>query len=194
MGLLESLLNVPQQLRVWQMSGVRYFYLDEPATPAAPETVPVPETAPTDPATWPAPWPSFWSKVPDNPDLVLTYLDLGRDLLGQGDKRRSLLWRNLIHDLGWSGQNRIAFWPMAVPEGDLPCPQPDIFRQGLRLLAPKAVAFFGASAATPFAPDQTSHTLTAQLGFPCVILPEPGLLLQGDKEDWDAVLAALGTL
>ena len=42
MGLLDSLLEVPERLRVWQMAGVRHFYIDPDAAlaagPAAAET------------------------------------------------------------------------------------------------------------------------------------------------------------
>lgn len=49
MGLLDSLLEVPERLRVWQMAGVRHFYLDPEAvvTPVdtqAPESGPVYES------------------------------------------------------------------------------------------------------------------------------------------------------
>ncbi|MFP5259200.1 MAG: hypothetical protein ACLGQH_09265 [Acidobacteriota bacterium] len=40
MGLLDSLLEVPEHLRVWQMAGVRHFYLDPQAA-----SVPEPEVA-----------------------------------------------------------------------------------------------------------------------------------------------------
>ncbi len=38
MGLLDSLLEVPERLRVWQMAGVRHFYLDPEAVSATGET------------------------------------------------------------------------------------------------------------------------------------------------------------
>lgn len=38
MGLLDSLLEVPERLRVWQMAGVRHFYLDPEAVSTAGET------------------------------------------------------------------------------------------------------------------------------------------------------------
>lgn len=45
MGLHDSLLNVPERLRVWQQAGVRYFYMDEhPSAKASPlaDAAPVP--------------------------------------------------------------------------------------------------------------------------------------------------------
>ena len=38
MGLLDSLLEVPERLRVWQMAGVRHFYLDPEAVSTIEET------------------------------------------------------------------------------------------------------------------------------------------------------------
>lgn len=38
MGLLDSLLEVPERLRVWQMAGVRHFYLDPEAVSTTGET------------------------------------------------------------------------------------------------------------------------------------------------------------
>jgi hypothetical protein len=187
MGLLESLLNVPQQLRVWQMSGVRYFYLSEPSTVSS-ETV----SAPTDPVDWDAPWSDILAKAPRHPALVLTYLDLGRDLTGQGDSRRSTLWRKLIHDLGWSGQNKIAFWPVALPDGQELNARPDLFLQGLRFFSPTAVAFFGHPSASRLMADPDPVALSAMTGLSCLILPDPDDLLRGDKEEWDAVLRQLG--
>ena len=54
MGLLDSLLEVPERLRVWQMAGVRHFYLDPEAVLAAGETA-APESGPVDDAALAAP-------------------------------------------------------------------------------------------------------------------------------------------
>ena len=47
MGLLDSLLEVPERLRVWQMAGVRHFYLNPEAVSAVGEST-APESAPVD--------------------------------------------------------------------------------------------------------------------------------------------------
>jgi hypothetical protein len=47
MGLLDSLLEVPERLRVWQMAGVRHFYLDPEAVSAVGDSA-APESAPVD--------------------------------------------------------------------------------------------------------------------------------------------------
>ena len=54
MGLLDSLLEVPERLRVWQMAGVRHFYLDPEAVSTAADT-PAPESGPVDETTLAAP-------------------------------------------------------------------------------------------------------------------------------------------
>jgi|GEM_PF-2004104 len=58
MGLHDSLLDVPERLRVWQLAGVRHFYLTpgpagEPA-PAGPPEDSTPEAGPASPAVAPA--------------------------------------------------------------------------------------------------------------------------------------------
>ena len=47
MGLLDSLLEVPERLRVWQMAGVRHFYLDPEAVSAVGDSA-ASESAPVD--------------------------------------------------------------------------------------------------------------------------------------------------
>ncbi len=49
MGLLDSLLEVPERLRVWQMAGVRHFYIDPEAVPAVGAS-PAPESGPVEDA------------------------------------------------------------------------------------------------------------------------------------------------
>jgi hypothetical protein len=172
------------------MSGVRYFFLPEPDTTASePPALAVP-----DPAFWPPPWPRLLEKAPRRPRLVLTYLQLGQDLLGQGDQRRGGLWRALIRDLGWTGQSKVAFWPIALPEGDRIAAQADRFLQGLAVLAPAMVAFFGVAAASLLCREPTAEALSALIGVPSLILPDPAVLLAGDMEEWNHVLAQLEQL
>ncbi|EKO39524.1 MAG: hypothetical protein B193_1760 [Solidesulfovibrio magneticus str. Maddingley MBC34] len=54
MGLLDSLLEVPERLRVWQMAGVRHFYIDPEAVPAVGDS-PAPESASVEDAVLAAP-------------------------------------------------------------------------------------------------------------------------------------------
>ncbi len=201
MGLLDSLVNVPERLRVWQQAGVRYLYIDpeampEPAASVAPDETPpvVPAPAPqleSDPGSWPAPWPGLLAKAPPTPRLVITYLDLGFDLTGRSEPRRSALWRTLIRDLGLAGRGLVAFWPLALPEGETLRPQPDIFLAGLRRLFPSRLAIFGCDAATLLSLPSALFEESSLIGIPCSILPDPGTLLEGDKEVWTHVLASL---
>jgi len=200
MGLLDSLVNVPERLRVWQQAGVRYLYIDPEALPeaeasAAPAVMPpieAPSQPESDPATWPAPWPELLAKAPPAPRLVITYLDLGFDLTGRSEPRRSALWRALIRDLGLAGRGLVAFWPLALPEGETLRPQPDIFLAGLRRLSPDRLAIFGGDAATVLSLPSGTFQEACLIGIPCSILPDPGTLLVGAKEVWTHVLATLG--
>lgn len=185
MGLLESLLNVPQELRVWQMSGVRYFLLPEQGgTSESPPPQP-------DPTTWPSPWADYFAKCPAHPRLVLTYFQLGQDIFGRSDQRRSRLWRRLIQELHWTGQNKIAFWPIGLPKDARIEPYPDLFLQAMSILAPQGIAVFGENAADVLALDRAGDAPTLA-GLPCGIFPDPDVLLDGDKEVWDHVLAWFG--
>jgi hypothetical protein len=211
MGLHDSLLDVPERLRIWQLAGVRYFYLDPEARavssqqPAqdfvaaaespAPEDVSLSPAAPTapdavsdDPASWPAPWPALFAKAPERPALVITYAALGDDMTGRADPRRGPLWRKLLVACGLAGKNAVAFWPVRLPDAAAPQRDLAIFFAGLRLLGPRKLAVFDPTMAA---------TLTAQRPpgdlLKIVSLPDPDTLLQGDKEVWDHVVASLAS-
>ncbi|MYL82727.1 hypothetical protein GTA51_06200 [Desulfovibrio aerotolerans] len=240
MGLLDSLLEVPEHLRVWQMAGVRHFYLDpdavpvpgdrppgdqpglaalpladspagaacgpgSDASPCAAATVATPSAAvlaaseasqtspptvlPPHPGDWPQPWPGLFAKAPARPRLVIAYRELGLDLTGQADPRRGGLWRNLIRDLRLTGQNAVAFWPLALPRDGELVDQPEAFAAGLALFSPEITAVFG-----PL-PEVVAAALAARTDtatLPITVLPHPDVLLQGDPEVWDHVCSLLG--
>ena len=198
MGLLDSLVNVPERLRVWQLAGVRYFYLDPEAgagivsdTSDAPS--PEASTEP-DPAAWPQAWQAVLAKAPARPRLVITYDALGLDLSGRSDPRRGGLWRALLRDLGLAGRNLAAFWPLSLPEGDGLRPRPDIFLEGLRHLGPEWIAFFGPPAPGLLPLADTAGQIRLLDRFPCLFLPDPAVVLQGDPEVWAHVLATLSSV
>jgi hypothetical protein len=151
-----------------------------------PEPTDIPGLA-ANPAEWPQPWADLFRRSPPAPRLVITYWELGFDLSGQADPRRSALWRRLIHDLGLAGQNAVTFWPIALPEhGDLQA-APAWFAAGLARFAPRVLAVFGDVAASrlPALQDDPSGTRR-------ILLPEPSALFAADTEAWNHVLATLG--
>jgi hypothetical protein len=214
MGLHESILDVPERLRVWQLAGVRYFYndpdpaaavalADEPATPIPDTPVPaaaqIPEVASPaplvlpdvrdDPKTWREPWPGLFAKAPPAPRLVLTYDALGEDMTGQADPRRGPMWRSLLGKCGLVGKGLVAFWPLRLPREDDPDYSLAVFLSGLRLLRPALLAVFGQE------PAKRLGRLP-EASVPCSLrfLPDPLVLLQGDKEVWDHVASILSRL
>lgn len=211
MGLHESILDVPERLRVWQLAGVRYFYndpnlvaaptaaaADEPASPvpaatqtpeaASPSPVVLPDIR-DDPKTWREPWPALFAKAPPAPRLVLTYDSLGEDMTGHPDPRRGPMWRSLLGKCGLAGKGLVAFWPLRLPREDDPDYSLAVFLSGLHLLRPALLAVFGQE------PAKRLGRLP-EASVPCSLrfLPDPLVLLQGDKEVWDHVASILSRL
>jgi hypothetical protein len=187
MGLLESLINVPEQLRIWHLSGVRYLLLPEVGEGASPV-----ESVAPDPSSWPPAWAALFAKTPRQPRLCISYASLGFDLTGRSDSRRGALWRRLITDLDLAGRGLVAFWPPGLPDGDTLVWQPTIFREALSLLQPNVLAFFGDPATCTLPFDTSDAQPTTIGGIRCVLLPDPETLLAGDQEIWDHVLGKLG--
>lgn len=195
MGLLDSLVNVPERLRVWQQAGVRYFYLDPEAAPAPePEVAQDEAEAARQPVVWPEAWQTVLAKAPTRPRLVITYAALGLDLSGRADPRRGPLWRALLRDLGLTAGNLVAFWPLSLPEGGDITPRPDVFRDGLAKLEPACLAFFGAPDPELVSWVEVGGQTRLFGRFPCVFLPDPEVLLQDDPEVWAHVVASLAPL
>ncbi|EFL51713.1 hypothetical protein DesfrDRAFT_1568 [Solidesulfovibrio fructosivorans JJ]] len=206
MGLNDSLLNVPERLRVWQQAGIRYFYVDplaeavaeiaperesalqaEPAPDVAPEPVKPPVQVGEDPAAWPKPWPAIFAKAPEHPRIVLTYEALSLDMTGRADPRRGKLWRRLIQELDLSGANAVAFWPYCLPDAAERERDTAIFLTGLRLMRPAVLAVFGA-----LSPETTKSWHGHLPDLEPVVLADPERLLGGDMEAWHDALDALG--
>ena len=206
MGLLDSLLDVPERLRVWQLAGIQYVYRDPDAAAVASDaeasqdaSVPSAAASPSeaaapdlpavarDPTAWPAPWPDIFRKMPPTPRLVITYQALGLDMTGHADPRRSALWRRLIQALGLAGANAVAFWPYVLPESVDPHADMAIFLAGMQLLQPAMAAFFG-EPPLPASALLRQHVPDLRI----VLLADPQTLLDGDTEAWNAAIATLG--
>jgi hypothetical protein len=123
--------GLSQSRRQLLEAGIRYVLLDEP-----------PAAAPT-PYTLEEPWVGFLRLAPSSPKLVWTYLELGQDLAGRADQRRSECWRKLIARLGWP-RGTVAFWPYALYREGTHRPDRDAFLAGLKRLDPSGLVVFGA--------------------------------------------------
>ncbi|MDR1489852.1 MAG: transglutaminase family protein [Desulfovibrio sp.] len=105
-------------------------------------------------SAWPDPWKAIFEKTIRAP-LLWTYWELGRDLTGGGDPGRAKFLRDLIFRLDLP-RGSSAFWPVCLgtaaeaPADDKAaiCPEErEIFYQGLRLIRPLMVIFFGTECA-----------------------------------------------
>jgi len=103
-------------------------------------------------AGFPEPWNSFLAKTPQNPSVIWTYMELGLDLGGQSDPKRSGVLKNLIAHLKWP-KGTTAFWPVAaLADGAL---QPDnrMFWKGWEQLKTPYIVCFGQEALRVILPD-----------------------------------------
>ena len=111
---------------------------------------------------FPEPWASFLKKVSPTHQMVWTYMELGIDLAGQGDRRRAMLMQSLITYLKLPPKP-VAFWPVAVlREGAL---EPDraMFWKGWELWRTPHVVCFGKEALQVILPDADPSLTTHML-------------------------------
>lgn len=177
MGSPSATLNIPAHLLPWHQAGVRQFLGSRPASGTRSQAGPQP-TASRLQAAWPAPWDRCWSKVPENARIVWTYLDLGRDLCGAGDKARGGLFRSLLGHLNWP-KGTTAFWPLCCPDGGCMLTRQDLFWDGIAILDVKHVACFGADALSLLLPGADPDAAQTQRGPVTVhVFPSPAELLR----------------
>jgi hypothetical protein len=102
---------------------------------------------------------------------------LAFDLSGKGDKRRSLLFREILQHLRWAGKGIVSFWPF-MPLGEGTSSQHwQIFWQGVRLLDARHVVFFGLTSEQLDLPSDVA--IYPKTGSPITVhlLPSPDELL-----------------
>lgn len=124
------------------------------------------------------PWDQFWEKASAPSPVVFTYSELSDDLLGRGDKRRSMLFRELLSHLRWTGKGYVSFWPCELERGGAREPALEEFWAGVRAIEARYVVVFGSAALEMIAPGAqgaggTVDDPRAQL----VILPDVQELL-----------------
>ena len=148
-------------------------------SPTRVRTTPVARTAP---AALTPPRQALLERTPRAP-ILWTYPELGADLAGQGDPRRSACLRGILGGLHLP-KGTSCFWPLRLPV-ETPDEAVAQFLSGLEHLHPRAVIFFGIdsialcglpiSLATPF--TQHLHGGKVYLLLPDLdkLIAEPGL-------------------
>ena len=130
--------------------------------------------------SWPPEWREVFSKT--RPARCLwTYPELGLDLSGAGSSERSVFMRSLISQLSLP-KGSSTFWPYSLPTGEGLRTNISVFRQGVQLLSPAVIVYFGSLAlqetqaqvnlALPF----TQEIVKGRLH---VLLPDFSVLLSG---------------
>ena len=128
----------------------------KPAAPAAPK--PPAQPAPRAPSAsaptsgFPEPWATYLRKVSPDHKMVWTYMELGYDLAGQADARRRAVVGDLIKYLRLPPRP-VAFWPVAVLQGDRLVTNAEIFWRGWKLWRTPHIVCFGVDALRAILPD-----------------------------------------
>jgi hypothetical protein len=102
--------------------------------------------------SFPEPWASFFARAVDSPRIVWTYMELGLDMAGQTDPRRSGVLRNLIAHLRWP-KGTTAFWPVAALKNGTLQPDPAMFWKGWNVWQTADIACFGHEALRVIQPE-----------------------------------------
>ncbi|WP_319470046.1 hypothetical protein [uncultured Pseudodesulfovibrio sp.] len=119
-----------------------------------------PVAAPPRQVHFPEPWAGFFAKVKaTEPKVMWTYMELGLDLGGQSDRKRSGVLRNLISHLRWP-PGTTAFWPVAALNNGALEPNPGMFWKGWEHWKTPHIACFGDEALRVILPDAPSGVTT----------------------------------
>ena len=110
---------------------------------------------------FPAPWSNFLRFTKPGARVVMTYMELGLDLGGQSDKRRSAVLKNLQAHLRWP-PGTINFWPVAALVNGTLQPDTSLFWRGWQLWRTPHIVCFGDEALRVILPE-ADPTLTTHL-------------------------------
>lgn len=144
--------------------------------PQQPQTV-QPQQAPTADVgnvKFPDPWSGFLARVKaKQPKVVCTYMELGMDLGGLPDPRRSSVLKNtLTHHLKWP-PGTAAFWPMSALVNGALQPNSNMFWRGWEIWKSPYIACFGDEALKVILPDAQPGNTTYLLDHVTIYVVPP---------------------
>jgi len=134
----------------------------------------VQQTAPAHVApTLPEPWSGFLRFAKSaQPKVIMTYMELGLDLGGQPDSRRSSALKNIQAHLKWPA-GTMNFWPVAALSGGTLQPSTQMFWQGWEQWRAPNIVCFGEEALKVVLPDADPTLTTHMLEHVTVYKLEP---------------------
>ncbi|BDQ37954.1 hypothetical protein SYK_23140 [Pseudodesulfovibrio nedwellii] len=141
---------------------------------ASVQSEPVQQSAPSHVApSLPEPWSGFlrFAKSPA-PKVIMTYMELGLDLGGQPDSRRSSALKNIQAHLKWP-TGTMNFWPVAALSGGSLQPSTQMFWQGWEQWRAPNIVCFGEEALKVVLPDADPTLTTYMLEQVTVYKLEP---------------------
>ncbi len=115
---------------------------DTTITPQAAAPVPDQTQAPTPDSEAAQVWERYTALLPEKPRVIWSYWELGQDLLGKGDFRRSDLWRHLRGQVRWPN-GFLGFWPLSALYNEKLVPQAQRFFSGIETIDPRYIIIFG---------------------------------------------------
>ncbi len=180
-------LHINERFRPWYDAGLRFLY-QEGGDPFECE----PEGHdPREDIPWERIWERYESVLPRRGRTVWTYWDLGYDLGGRPDPRRSELFHTIRDALKWP-RGSIAFWPMAYLRNDELFPNPDFFWRGVREASARGVVCLGRRAFDALFPGEDFRVQTlARRGMRILVLPGPAEIAIGPNNPMKMALDAL---
>ncbi|WP_319541429.1 hypothetical protein [uncultured Pseudodesulfovibrio sp.] len=149
------------------------------SSPAHPQEMPaqaasMPQAAPKQSLpVLPDPWSGFlrFAKSPA-PKVIMTYMELGLDLGGQPDSRRSSALKNIQMHLKWPA-GTMNFWPVAALLGGTLQPSTEMFWRGWEQWRAPNIVCFGEEALKVVLPDADPKLTTFMLEHVTVYKLQP---------------------
>lgn len=141
------------------------------------DTPPGEAASPAEGSPFAPPWDSYWFKTIRPSKVVFTYGQLALDLSGKGDRRRSLLFREILQHLRWAGRGIVSFWPVAPHGENASADHVQIFWQGVRLLQARHVVSFGLTSEQLDLPSDAAVFPRTGSSISVHLLPSPDELL-----------------
>lgn len=181
MGLDLAALDLSPQQRLWHQAGLRYV-ISDPGLRTTGCSEPKSEGAEEAQTALPEPWQALWDRLRPPCPTVWTYVRLADDLQDEtSSPERRHLFRNILKALKWP-KGSVSFWPCAAQGQRSLEPRPELFWQGMDMLAPRYLFCFGQQALDVICPEHPENVSSFLVGrITVIVLPDPDQMLPDNR-------------